>query len=215
MNTEVLTPILDLLDIVGIALFALSGSVIAAKERQTFVTMCFFALVTGTGGGTVRDILIGTPVFWMQDFWYAPVCLSMAAVIWQTPVRLWEGRFFAYADAAGLAAFSVLGSAKAVAYGVPPVPAMLMGVFTGVAGGIIRDAVASRSSLLMEPELYITAATLSAVMTVLGMMAGPYVGIADALIWTLAFSAGFALRIVALHYEISLPSYGRGAPADE
>ena len=63
MNEEILTPILDVLDLIGIAIFALSGAVVAARERQTFVTMGFFALVTGVGGGTVRDLLIGAPVF--------------------------------------------------------------------------------------------------------------------------------------------------------
>lgn len=213
MNEGTLTPILDVLDLAGIALFALSGAVIAAREGQTFVTMCFFALVTGTGGGTVRDLLIEAPVFWMRDFWYAPICLMMAALVWFTPVRLWEGRVFAYADAAGLAAFTVLGSAKAIAYGVPPVPAMLMGVFTGVVGGIIRDGVASRSSILMEAELYITAAALSAALTVLGMMAAPLLGLTDGLVWFIAFMAGFALRIAAIVYNLQLPGYDSKADA--
>ena len=66
MNTEVLTPLLDWLDLAGVAIFALTGALVAAKERQTFVTLAFFALVTGVGGGTVRDLLIGAPVFWLS-----------------------------------------------------------------------------------------------------------------------------------------------------
>ena len=67
MNPEVLTPLLDWLDLAGVAIFALTGALVAAKERQTFVTLAFFALVTGVGGGTVRDLLIGAPVFWIHD----------------------------------------------------------------------------------------------------------------------------------------------------
>jgi uncharacterized membrane protein YeiH len=209
MNTAILTPILDLLDIIGIALFALSGAVIAAKERQTFVTMGFFALVTGVGGGTVRDLLIGAPVFWMQDPWVAAVCLGTALIAWFTPVRLWDGKLFAYADGAGLAAYAVLGSAKALAYGIPPVPAALMGIITGCVGGIIRDVVAGRPSIIMQPELYVTAAALSSALCVAGMLIGALAGLNDSWVWAIAFASGFALRAAAIRWQIGLPSYGQ------
>ena len=61
MNEAVLTPVLDWLDLAGVAIFALTGALVAAKERQTLVTLCFFALVTGVGGGTIRDLLIEAP----------------------------------------------------------------------------------------------------------------------------------------------------------
>lgn len=211
MNEEILTPILDILDIVGIAIFALSGAVIAARERQTFVTMSFFALVTGVGGGTVRDLLIGAPVFWITDAWVAPVCLGTALLAWFTPVRLWEGKLFDMADGIGLAAYAVLGAAKAMAYGIPPVPAALMGIITGCVGGIIRDVVAGRPSIIMRPELYVTAAALSASLTVAGMLAASHLNLPDAAVWGVAFLAGFALRGAAIWWQIALPSYRRAA----
>jgi uncharacterized membrane protein YeiH len=208
VNPVILTPILDLLDIVGIALFALSGAVLAARLKQTFVTMAFFALVTGVGGGTVRDLLIRAPVFWIDDPWVAAVCLGIALIAWFTPVRWWEGKGFAYADGAGLAAYAVLGSAKALAYGVPPVPAALMGVITGCVGGIIRDVVAGRPSIIMSPELYVTPAALTAALTVAGMLATPWLGLAGSAVWAIAFACGFALRAAAIRWEWGLPSYG-------
>lgn len=208
MTPTVLTPILDWLDIAGIAVFALSGAVLAARLKQTFVTMGFFALVTGVGGGTVRDLLIGAPVFWIGDAWVAVVCLATALIAWFTPVRWWEGKGFAYADGAGLAAYAVLGSAKAMAYGVPPVPAALMGVITGCVGGIIRDVVAGRPSIIMQPELYVTAAALSAVLTVAGMLATPLLGVPNQWVWVAGFACGFALRSAAIRWEWGLPSYG-------
>ena len=78
MNQEILTPVLDWLDLIGIGIFALTGALVAAREQQTFVTMGFFALVTGVGGGTVRDLLIGAPVFWIGHPWVAAVCLGTA-----------------------------------------------------------------------------------------------------------------------------------------
>ncbi|WP_086609119.1 trimeric intracellular cation channel family protein [Erythrobacter donghaensis] len=210
MTPTVLTPILDWLDIAGIALFALSGAVLAARLRQTFVTMGFFALVTGVGGGTVRDLLIGAPVFWITDAWVAAVCLGTALIAWFTPVQWWEGKGFAYADGAGLAAYAVLGSAKAVAYGIPPMPAALMGVITGCVGGIIRDVVAGRPSIIMSPELYVTPAALASSLTVGGVLAARMAGLPDGLAWSIAFACGFALRSAAIRWEWGLPSYGEG-----
>ncbi|MEO0590275.1 MAG: trimeric intracellular cation channel family protein [Pseudomonadota bacterium] len=214
MNGANLTPILDILDVIGIAIFALSGAAVAAKERQTFVTMAFFALVTGVGGGTVRDLLIDAPVFWISDPKVAGICLVCAALAWFTPVRLWHGKAFDIGDGAGLAAYAVLGSAKAVTYGVPPIPAVLMGIITGCVGGIIRDVVAGRPSIIMQPELYVTAAALSAGMTVLGMAIAGTLGLANGWVWGAAFVAGFALRAAAIQFGWGLPSYGGGAEPD-
>ena len=206
MNAAVLTPLLDWLDLLGVAVFALSGALLAAKERQTFVTMAFFALVTGVGGGTVRDLLIGAPVFWIADPWVAAACLGVALLAWFTPTRWWEGKLLDYADGLGLTAYAVLGSAKALSYGVPPVPAAVMGVVTGCAGGIIRDVVAGRPSIIMRPELYVTAAALSAALCVGGEAAGlPRVPS-----WIVATLAGLTLRSAAIRWNLALPAYRDG-----
>jgi uncharacterized membrane protein YeiH len=193
-----------LLDLAGIAVFALSGALLAARLRQTFVTMAFFALVTGVGGGSVRDLLIGAPVFWVRDPWVAPVCLAVALLAWFTPHRWWEGRVLDWADAVGLAVYSVLGTAKALAYGVPPVPSVLMGVITGCVGGIIRDLLAGQPSILMRPELYLTAAALSAALCALGTG----LGLPDIVTWVLAALACFALRGAAIQWGLGIPAYG-------
>ena len=198
-----LPPVLDL---AGIAVFALSGALLAARLRQTIVSMCFFALVTGVGGGSVRDLLIGAPVFWVRDPWVAPVVLLTALIAWFTPTRWWEGKMLDWADALGLAFYSVLGTAKALSYGVEPIPAMMMGVVTGCAGGIIRDVLAGQPSILMRPELYVTAAALSATLCAVGTVAGlPLFPV-----WAVAALAGFGLRGAALVWGLELPAYGRG-----
>ena len=193
------------LDIGGTAVFALTGALLAARLRQTFVTMWFFALLTGVGGGSVRDVLIGAPAFWVRDPLVPAVVLLVALIAWFTPRKWWEGQLLEWADAAGLAAFAVLGAAKALAFGVAPLPAVILGIVTGCAGGIIRDVVAGVPSILMRPELYVTAAALAAVLhavgTLLGFPQGP-IGVAAAL-------AGFALRGAALYWRIELPAYSR------
>lgn len=191
------------LDLVGIAVFALTGALLAAKLRQTFVTMAFFALVTGVGGGSVRDLLIGAPVFWVHDPLVAPVCMGVALLGWFTPRRWWDKPVLEWADAAGLGAYAVLGTAKALAFGVTPVPAVLMGVITGCVGGIIRDVLAGRPSILMRPELYVTAAALSSVVCA----GGTALGLANSMVWPLAALAGFGLRGAAIWWRLGLPPY--------
>src|SRR5690606_36163896 len=115
-----------LLDLGATAVFALSGALLAARLRQTFVTVCFFALLTGVGGGSVRDVLIGVPAFWLRDAWVAAVVLGVSMLVWLTPRRWWEGRLLEWADAVGLAMFAVLGTAKALAFGVDPLPAAIL-----------------------------------------------------------------------------------------
>lgn len=203
MNATVLTPLIDWLDLAGVAVFALTGALAAASARQTLVTMAFFALLTGVGGGSVRDLLIGAPVFWVHDGWVAAVCLGVAALVWMTPIRWWQGSLLAYADALGLTAYAVLGSAKALSYGTPPVPAFVMGVVTGCVGGIVRDVVAGAPSIIMRPELYVTAAALSAALSV----AGETAGLPREAAWIGAAAAGFALRAAAIRWRLALPAY--------
>jgi uncharacterized membrane protein YeiH len=191
------------LDLIGIAVFALTGALVAARLQQTFVTVAFFALVTGVGGGSLRDLLIGAPVFWVHDRTVAPVCLAVALVAWFTPVRWWEGRLLEWADALGVAVYSVLGTIKALAWGVPIIPAILMGVVTGCVGGIIRDVLAHQPSILMRPELYVTAAALAAVLAAAGMA----LGLAPWLTWAVAVAGGFALRGAAIHWSLGLPAH--------
>ena len=191
------------LDLIGTAVFALTGALLAAKLRQTLVTMAFFALVTGVGGGTVRDLLIGAPVYWVRDPWVAPICLGVALIAWFTPRTWWDGRLIEWLDAGGLAAYATLGAAKALVFGIAPVPAVVMGVVTGCVGGIIRDVLAGRPSILMRPELYVTAAALSAGLCVLGKLAN----LPDPITWGLAVLAGFGLRAAALAWGLALPGH--------
>ncbi len=200
MTVPALPPALDL---AGIAVFALSGALLATRLRLTIVTVAFFALVTGVGGGSVRDVLIGAPVFWVHDPWVAPVVLVTALIAWFTPVRWWEGKMLDWADALGLAFYSVLGTAKALSYGVEAVPAAMMGVITGCVGGIVRDVLAGQPSILMKPELYVTAAALAATLCAVGTLAGlPLFAV-----WAVAALAGFGLRGAVLVWGLELPGY--------
>ncbi|AMG73333.1 trimeric intracellular cation channel family protein [Sphingopyxis granuli] len=195
-----------LLDLVGIGVFALSGALMAVRLRQTLVTACFFALVTGVGGGSVRDLLIGAPVFWVQDGAIAAVCIAIALTVWLTPERWWRrGQLLEWADAVGLAAYSVFGTAKAISWGVPPVPALMMGVITGCVGGTIRDVLAGVPSIIMRPEIYVTAGALASGL----FLALLWLGAGTAVAAVTGATAGFILRGAAIRWSLGLPTYGR------
>jgi uncharacterized membrane protein YeiH len=198
-----LGPVLDWLDLAGVLVFASSGALLAAAKRQTLVTFIFFAVVTAVGGGTMRDLLIGAPVFWIGENAVLLICVAAAIIVWLLPQRLWEGQALLWLDAAGLAAYASFGAAKGLAYGVAPLPAIGMGVLTGCLGGIIRDVLAGEPSILMRPELYVTAAALAASTTV-GLL---LLGVPGAIAGPVAALAGFALRGAAIRRGWSLPAY--------
>ncbi|MEQ9661771.1 MAG: trimeric intracellular cation channel family protein [Parasphingopyxis sp.] len=199
-------PVLSALDLAGIGLFAATGAVAAARAKQTLVTFAFFALATGVGGGTVRDLLIGAPVFWIADARPLVACLVIALLVWVTPARIWHGKALDWLDAVGMAAYAVFGAAKALSFGVPPVPAVIMGIFTACLGGIIRDVLAGEPSIILRPELYVTAAALSAALFVGLTAAGLMLPVAAAI----AALAGFALRALAILKGLALPVYRGG-----
>ena len=194
---------LVLLDYFGIAVFAVSGALLAAEKKQTLVTFIFFAVVTGVGGGTIRDLLIGAPVFWVRTNLTLLICFAAAFAVWLTSRRRFAGTALLWFDAAGLAAYATYGAAKALSFGVAPVPAFGMGVLTACAGGIIRDVLAGEPSILMRPELYVTAAALSASLFVGLSLAGTSWVIAA----LVAGLSGFILRGAAIARGWALPQY--------
>jgi len=200
---EAVGPALRFLDLAGVAVFALSGALAAAEKRQTLVTFIFFAAITGVGGGTVRDLLIGAPVFWIAQNGILLICIAAGLGAWFAPRRWLSERALLWLDAVGLAAYASFGAAKGLAYGVAPIPAIGMGVLTACLGGIIRDVLAGEPSILMRPELYVTAAALSAALTV-GLL---LVGVPGAIAGPLAALLGFALRGAAIAKGLRLPEY--------
>ena len=201
----ILPDALVVLDYFGIGVFAVSGALLAAEKRQTLVTFIFFAVVTGVGGGTLRDLMIGAPVFWVHTNGMLAICIAAALVVWLTSRKRFAGKALLWFDAAGLAAYSSFGAAKGLAFGLAPLPAFGMGVLTGCLGGIIRDVLAGEPSILMRSELYVTAAALSAALLVGLILAGLPAGIAG----LAAALAGFALRGGAIWRGWSLPPYSR------
>jgi len=200
-----LLPFTTLLLYAGTALFAASGAMAAAKRRHDIVTFVFFAAIAGLGGGTLRDLLLGQPITWVRDPSYMLTAVVVGALVWIVGFREQAAKLLLWPDALGLSAFTVLGAHKALTlhYGAPV--AVLMGVLTATAGGIIRDITAGEPSVLLGREIYITAALLGAIVYAI---AAPLVG--SGLASLAGFLAGAALRIAAMILGWRLPSYRGG-----
>ena len=203
LTIEAARPLLAALDYAGVAVFAASGALAAARAKQTIVTFAFFAAVTGVGGGTVRDLLIGAPVFWVYRSDYLGVCMIAAGAVWLLRGDRFRATALLWLDAVGLAAYAVIGAAKALSYGVPPLAAVAMGVLTASFGGIVRDVLAGTPSILLRREIYVSAAALAALVYV----ALHFAGVVEVVAGLIGASAGFALRAAALRWHLALPGY--------
>lgn len=200
-----LEQLVSTLDYLGIAIFAATGALAASRKELDIVGFIFFAAITGVGGGTLRDVLLGlTPVFWMLDGVYVLVCAGVAIIVFFT-AHLAESRYrvLLWADAIGLAAYCVVGAAKGLAAGAGPAGAIVMGLATATFGGIIRDVLAGERSVILRRELYLTPALLGAAAYVALQAAGLLPSLAAALGVLIAF----ATRAGALAFSWTLPPY--------
>jgi uncharacterized membrane protein YeiH len=202
-----MNPIL-LLDYAGVAVFAATGALAASRKQLDIIGFLFLASVTGIGGGTFRDLILGVPVFWVQHPPYLLICAAIAVVVFFT-AHLVESRYrlLLWFDAVGLAAYSVLGADKGLEATGSPVVAIVTGMLTATFGGILRDLLAGEPSVLLRPEIYVTAAIAGAVMFTAADMAGfPPQGVA-----VTAFVAAFMVRGGALKFGWTFPAY-KGRP---
>lgn len=205
MEPKLLPDALVMLDYFGIGVFAVSGALAAAERKLDFVTFIFFAVVTGVGGGTIRDLLIGAPVFWVNTNATLMICIGAALGVWFLSHRAIVERAVLWFDAIGMAAYATYGASKAITYGVSPIPAFVMGVLTACAGGIIRDILANEPTILLRRELYITPAALASGLFVALFVAGLPAFVAA----SIAALAGFVLRALAITRGLTLPLYSR------
>lgn len=201
--SQPILPNLYLLDYAGVAVFAATGALAAAREKHDLVTLGFFAAITGVGGGTLRDVLLDVPVFWVVDWKYVAVCLMAALVVWIVGRPEWRFRALLWLDAIGLAAYGVMGAAKAEALGASPLICIVMGTLTACFGGVVRDLLAGQPSILLRREITVTAAILAAV----AFVGFKLLGLGNVPAALLAMPLGFALRAGALVWGWSLPSF--------
>ncbi len=191
------------LDLAGVMVVAVTGCLAAARKRLDLFGAVVFAVLTGVGGGTLRDLLLDAPVFWTRKPVYvlAAAGTGLATFVWMRYWRIPHGTL-RVADAFALGLFTVLGAEKALALDAHPVIAVVMGLLTGVAGGAIRDVLAAETPLILGREIYATASLLGSTLLV-GLAAA---GIDAPWHWLAAFVATVGLRLAALRWQLELPS---------
>lgn len=192
-------------DYAGIAVFAATGALAASRKQLDIIGFLFLAGVTGVGGGTFRDLILGlTPVFWVREPGYILVCAGIGVLVFFT-AHLFESRWklILWLDAVGLSAYSVLGAQIGLDVTGSPAVAIVTGVLTATFGGILRDLLANEPSVLLRPEIYVTAALVGAA-THTGLVLAGLPLLAAALI---AAAAAFVVRGGALKFGWSFPSY--------
>jgi uncharacterized membrane protein YeiH len=198
--------LLYLLSLLGVAVFAVSGALAAGRKALDLLGVAVIAVVTAIGGGTLRDLLLDrNPIFWIGDPTHLWVILAAtAATVLYARYRRPPERALVVADALGLALFTISGAQLAEAAGHGGVIAVLMGVITGVAGGVIRDVLTAQIPLVFRSgSLYATAAIAGAVayllLQSLGMARAPAALVGMAVI--------AALRFAAILWDLKLPVF--------
>lgn len=198
---------IHLLDLFGVAVFAITGSLAAGKKKMDLFGVAVLALATALGGGTLRDVMLGAyPVFWISDTTYIFVGTAVALLtFWMARFIKPPAKALSFADAFGLAIFTVIGTGKAISLGVPESVAVIMGVMTGTAGGIIRDILSREIPMVLKAEIYATASLCGAI--VFAVLSKHFPGMRFTT--PIAIAVILALRLAAIHWRLSLPIFPR------
>lgn len=191
-----------IIEIIGTLAFAVSGIRLAARKRFDWFGAYTIGVVTAIGGGTIRDLLLGAPVFWMSSWMYLAVTdLAFAIVVMFERVLTSDSRSLFMFDAVGLALFVITGIQKSLAYGFPMWVAIIMGMITGSFGGVLRDVFINEEPLFFRKDIYATACIAGGVVFWLVILLGGSEIVRQV---CCAFTILF-LRWGALHYGWHLP----------
>jgi uncharacterized membrane protein YeiH len=201
---EILTILLFYLDLFGVAVFAITGALAAGRKQMDFFGVIVLAMVTALGGGTIRDLVLGiSPVFWASQPVYVLVASLMGIIIFFL-VRFYNipARLILVADAIGLAIFTIIGAERALSIvGIHPGIAIVMGVMTGVVGGIIRDMLSGEIPLILRREIYATASLCGAIAYIcISLLLNNQI---LAIITSIVIILG--LRLAAIKWNLALP----------
>ncbi|MEZ5565860.1 MAG: trimeric intracellular cation channel family protein [Gammaproteobacteria bacterium] len=205
-DLDALFHLMPVIDILAVVVFAASGALVASRKGLDLLGFMWLAVLTGVGGGTVRDLILDVPVFWVSSPAHVAACLLTAVIVYFT-AHLVESRYrlLLWLDALGLALFTVAGTAKGLENDTGALVAIVMGVITGSVGGIVRDVIGGVPSVILRHEIYVTASALGAGCYAL-LMALAVEPTAAAIA---GFLVTFVVRGLAIAYNLHLPAWNR------
>lgn len=193
-------------EVIGTIAAAISGMRLAASKNFDWFGAYTVGLVTAIGGGTLRDVLLDIPVFWMQTWWYLAVtALSLIVVILFKSFLVSRDRMLFVFDSIGLALFCVIGIQKSLAVGYPMWVAAVMGIITGAFGGVMRDILINEEPLIFRKDIYATACLVGALAYWIMIVAGS----SPMAQQITCMAVIIVIRILALKYNLSLPVLNR------
>ena len=191
------------LNLLGTFAFGLSGGILGVKKRMDLFGVLVLSVSTGLGGGIVRDLILGhTPPATLTDWRYLGTAglAGVLVFVWYNRIAN-HGTFIMTFDAVGLSIFTVTGTNIALDAGLGPIPAALLGMFTGVGGGVLRDVMAAEVPLIFRGEIYAVASLFGATIIIIANQ----VGVAGVLAEILAALATITLRMVSLRRGWRIP----------
>lgn len=190
--------------IVGIAVFSITGVMAGAKKGMDLFGIMIIGVVTALGGGTLRDIILGVPVFWITNNDYVVIALSASIVAFFLTETLWKTyKPLLTLDGLGVALFNVQAIDKTLAFGFSPVIAIIMGIITGIAGGVFRDLLTGNPTLILKQDLYATPILIGGVFYILWLTYLPDVDLGG----FLAISIVVLIRFAAIRWNLKYPSW--------
>ncbi len=193
-------------DLFGVAVFAITGALMAGRKSMDLFGVLVIAIVTALGGGTLRDLILDNhPVSWIRNDLYIVVASlsAIGTVIWVRLTQPIHEKGLLLADAFGLAVFTVIGTEVAMRQGVPHSTAVIMGVMTGVAGGVMRDVICNEIPLIFRKEIYATACIFGSVVFIVLRE----LDVTHWLATGIAMLAVLGARLAALRWHLSLPQF--------
>lgn len=197
-------PILMLLDLAAAVVFATTGALVASRKEMDILGFMWLGVITGIGGGTLRDLLLGVPVFWVVDPTPVALCLIVAGLAHFTAHRVSSRyRLILYLDAFGMALVTIAGAAKGLDAGAGPLVALVMGVITASFGGILRDILGQEPSIVMRKDIYVSASAAGAAT----FLAADGAGLPREAAMAAGLLMAASIRCLAIWFNWSLPVY--------
>ncbi len=206
--------ILRLLDLAAAGVFALTGALVASRKEMDLLGFLWLGVITGIGGGTLRDLLLGLPVFWVRDATPVALCLAVVGLAHFTVDRVSSRyRLLLYLDAFGMALVTIAGAAKGLDAGAGPLVALVMGVITASFGGILRDLLGQEPSIVLRKDIYVSASAAGAAL----FLAALWTGLPREGAMAVGLVVAASIRCAGIWFNWALPVYRprRGREPDE
>jgi uncharacterized membrane protein YeiH len=195
----------NILEILGTAAFAISGALSAMNRKLDVFGIFIIAFVTGIGGGTVRDILIGnTPVTWMDNIIYIYLIgiVTILSIIFRTKINYLKTSLFLF-DTIGLGIFTIIGVETGIQNNLDPIISVALGVMTGTFGGVIRDILCNEIPVIFRKEIYATACLIGGLVFIILRK----LGVEREIIYIVTSLIVISIRLLVVKFKISLPSF--------